>query len=211
MRLLVKRGFNILELVVGMSVLLAFLTMSYLTLAQGVRFVKETDTYAYPQKESAVLVRRLSEELSNSHERWVIPGLKSGSIRFLSAENLDKQTTKLDFDTVSGKPIWKKWVCYHWNSTQQAVTRYELGLSPTTASLTNEPDPGYLPDEFPTIPNISKRVVGRNIVDFKILPSGTSQHTLTVTAEKLVPIANKNPERVRVTLTATVVILNQDQ
>lgn len=212
MRLLVRRAFSLMELMLGMSVLSAFLVMTYFTLAQGIRYVKETDSYAYPQKEGAVLVRKLSEELSNSHERWVIPGLGSGSIRFLSAESPETQASTLEFNASSGRIVWKKWVAYVWNPTQQRVTRYEMPLSPTTSDLTNEPDPGILPDEFPTQPNLRSRVVGRNIVDFRILPSGTSQHTLTVTAEKQVPVATRGkiPERVRVTMTATVVVLNQD-
>ena len=195
-----------------MSIVLLFLALSYFTLAQGVRYVKETDTYAYPQKEGAVLVRRLSEELSNSHERWVIPGLQAASMRFLSAENPDNQTTRLDFDTVTGRPIWKKWVCYFWNPTTKEVTRYEVPLAPATSILTNEPNPNYLPDTFPTLSNARRRVVGRDIVDFKVVPSGTSQHSITVTSEKRVAVASRKstPERVRVTLQATVVILNQD-
>lgn len=212
MRLLVKRAFSLLELMVGMAVLVSFLSMTYFTLAQGVRYVKETDSYAYPQKEGAVLVRKISEELANSHERWVIPGLSSGSIRFLSAENPETQVSTLDFNASSGSIIWKKWVAFVWNPTLQAVTRCELPLSPTTSDLTTEPDPGYLPDEFPTLPNVRKRVVARNIVDFRIVPSGTGQHTLTVTSEKQVPVASRGnkPERVRVTMSATIVILNQD-
>ena len=212
MRLLVKRAFSLLELIIGMAVLTAFLAMTYFTLAQGVRYVKETDSYAYPQKEGAALVRKISEELANSHERWVIPGLNSGSIRFLSAENPETQASTLDFQPSTGQIIWKKWVAFVWNPTAQTVTRYELPLSPTAFDLTNEPDPGYLPDQFPTLPNLRKRVVGRNIVDFKIIPSGTSQHTLTVTSEKQVPVSARgnSPERVRVTMSATIVVLNQD-
>ncbi len=212
MRLLVKRAFSLLELIIGMAVLTAFLAMTYFTLAQGVRYVKETDSYAYPQKEGAALVRKISEELANSHERWVIPGLNSGSIRFLSAENPETQASTLDFQPSTGQIIWKKWVAFVWNPTAQTVTRYELPLSPTAFDLTNEPDPGYLPDQFPTLPNLRKRVVGRNIVDFKIVPSGTSQHTLTVTSEKQVPVSARGnkPERVRVTMSATIVVLNQD-
>jgi len=212
MRILVRRGFSILELMVGMSIVLLFLSISYFTLAQGVRYVRETDTYAFPQKEGAVLVRKLSEELSNSHERWVIPGLQAASVRFLSAENPDNQTTRLDFDAVTGRPLWKKWVCYAWNSITKQVSRYEVPLAPTTANLTNEPNPNYLPDVFPTLSNARRRVVGRDIVDFKVVPSGTSQHTVTVTSERLIPVASRKttPERVRVTLRATVVILNQD-
>lgn len=212
MRLLVRRAFSLMELMIGMSMLSAFLAITYFTLAQGVRYVKETDSYAYPQKEGAVLVRKLCQELSNSHERWVIPGLNSGSIRFLSAESPETQVNNMEFHSSSGLLIWKKWVAYVWNPTQRQVTRYEMPLSPTTSDLTSEPDPGILPDEFPSLPNLRKRVVGRNIVDFKILPSGTSQHTLTVTAERQVPVSTRGtiPERVRVTMSATVVVLNQD-
>lgn len=211
MRLLVRRAFSLLELMVGMSIVLLFLAVSYFTLAQGVRYVKETDTYAYPQKEGTVLVRKLSEELSNSHERWVIPGLQAASIRFLSAENPDNQSSRLDFDAVTGRPVWKKWVCYLWDSTTKQVTRYEVPLTPATAALTNEPAPSYLPDTFPTLSNARRRVVGRDIVDFKVVPSGTSQHSITVTSERQVAVSSrKTPERVRVTLQATVVILNQD-
>lgn len=212
MRLLVRRAFSLLELVLGMAVLMAFLAMTYFTLAQGVRYVKETDAYAYPQKEGAVLMRRLSEELSNSHERWVIPGLNAGSIRFLSAEAPETQTSPIQFNNSNGRIIWKKWVAYVWDPTQAQVTRYEMPLSPTTSDLTTEPDPGTLPDEFPTLPNLRKRVIARNIVDFKVIPSGTSQQTVTITSEKQVPVATRGtkPERVRVTMQATVVILNQD-
>lgn len=212
MRLLVKRAFSLMELMIGMAVLTAFLAMTYFTLAQGIRYVKQTDSYAYPQKEGAVLVRRLSEELGNSHERWVIPGLNSGSIRFLSAENPETQSSMLQFSASSGRIIWKKWVAYVWDPTLQTVTRYEMPLTPTTSDLTSEPDPGTLPNDFPTVPNLRKRIVGRNVVDFKIMPSGTSQHTMTVTTEKQVPVSTRGtiPERVRVTMSATVVILNQD-
>ncbi|ODT64291.1 hypothetical protein ABS71_13405 [bacterium SCN 62-11] len=207
-----RRAFSLLELVLGMAVLMAFLTVTYFTLAQGVRYVRETDSYAYPQKEGAVLLRKLSEELANSHERWVIPGLEAASIRFLSAEGPETVPSKLEFNNSTGRIIWKKWVSYVWDPAKSLVTRYEMPLSPTTSDLTTEPDPGTLPDEFPTLPNLRKRVVGRNIVDFKVVPSGTSQQTLTVTSEKQVPVSTRGtkPERVRVTMQATVVILNQD-
>lgn len=44
MRLLVKRAFSLLELIIGMAVLTAFLAMTYFTLAQGVRYVRLSTT-----------------------------------------------------------------------------------------------------------------------------------------------------------------------
>ncbi len=213
MRLLVnRRGFNLLELALAMSMLVAFMILTHMTLFHGIGFVQQTDSYTYPQKEGAVLLRRIREELSNGHEKWVVLGSNAASIRFLSAQNPEPQAPRLDFDSTNGRLFWKKWVCFLWQSTSQQVLRMELALDSPTSNLTNEPDPSPLPDEFLTTSNVRQRRLARGIVDFEILPSGPGKYTVRLTAQRLVPVSSRRstPERVQVHLETTVAILNQD-
>jgi len=207
-----RRGFSLIELILAMSMLLGFLVITHMTLYQGTRYVKETDTYAYPQKEGSVVLRKLRDELSNSIDRWAIPGANAGSIRFLSANAVLAQTPHLDFDPVTGDLVWKKWVTYLWNPTAETITRYELPLQTPTSVLVSEPSPTVIPDDFPTQPGVRSRCLARGINFFQILPSGNGRWLISLTAEKQVSVSSRRnrPERVRVNFETTAVILNTD-
>jgi prepilin-type N-terminal cleavage/methylation domain-containing protein len=209
----VRRGFNLLELVIAMAMLLGFLVIILMTLHRGGRFVQETQSYGLPQKEGAVILRKLRDELSNSHRRYVILGENGASIRFLSLENPSNQVSRLEFDNLSGLPIWKKWVAYAWNSEDREVMRFEVPLDVPTSRLDHEPPPNLLPTELSTHPRCTTRTMARGVTNFEILRTGNAKYTILTEIEQEVSVSTRRnrPERVKVIFDTTVVILNDDE
>lgn len=201
-----------LELIISMTILLSFLVVITLTLMKGQRFVQETQGYAFPQKEATILLRKFREELTNSFRKFIVIGEQGASIRFLSMENPSHQVRRIEFHSITGAPIWKKWVSFAWNSENREVSRHEVPLDSPTHLLFNEPPPNMLPSEFPAHPQCRSRVLARGVSDLEILRIGNGQYQIRTQVERQVSVSSSRTtgERVRVNMEATVVILNDD-
>lgn len=205
-----QRALTLLEILLVAGGTLLTLVLVAMVMQQSNRFARETQAYVQPQRDTTVLLKRLGDELANSSRTWIQTGAGSASVRFLSAQPANNQGGNVSFDPTTGALLWRKWVCYIWDSNRQEVTRYELSLATPTGNLSDEPAPAPICNDFPAYPRVRSQVVGREITAFEVAPENLASYTVKMTAHALtgVPGKGQTPAEASVSAQSTITILN---
>jgi prepilin-type N-terminal cleavage/methylation domain-containing protein len=200
-----RRGFTIVEVIICSVMMLVLLLGVYAMLTNGTRYARQTEAYAYAQREGVLVARALTNEVSNSVKNSAYTG--SGWFEFLSGEPPDG--SGLAFDPISGKIIWRKWVGYYYRASDRTLVRAEIPLTtPTSVAAPLPEPPGSPPTDF--INAAIQRVVGHSLDSFTAAVSsqGYWDFTIVTSYQAAVPGSQDQTKTARVTLVSRVHILN---
>jgi hypothetical protein len=192
--------------VVLMGGLLTLVTMYFV---RGQRYAVDTETYSTVQRNTAVVLRKVSSDLyaATSKQLDVSPG--EDAIWFLSSRPTAPDQPDLDFNLTTGKIFWRKWVCYYFDAPTERVIRAELALDTPDSELLAPPARPLSAGFFQTSPDVERQPVGRHVQAFRV--SRTSSGVfVSVRTHAEAPLTNSNGQdrQVEVHLSSEVTMLN---
>ncbi|MBM3466208.1 MAG: type II secretion system protein [Armatimonadetes bacterium] len=203
-----RRGFTVLEMIIVAVIVLGLLIIVCTFLQRGSHYTRETEAYAYAQREATSFVRRLSDEMSNSVDKWIEYG--PGYVIFLSPLPPDGAGRAVIFDPASGDLTWQKWVCYFQSAADRTIRRAEIRLDAATANLTTEPNPIPTLATFQSLPENRREVAARSVEAFSITGAGLASYGFSVSTRATAAIATATDaqKQVEITLNSQVTVLN---
>ena len=204
------RGIRLIEAIVVLGMLLFILAGVFLLLHSGQRYTRETEAYSAAQQQASSVVRGLTVELGQSVSRFTKYG--PGYIIFLSSRAPETSGgPDFEFDPASGRLVWKKWVCYYHDATENQNLRAEIPLDTATADLAAEPTPVSVDPTPYQDPGVTKRIVGRGITNFTITGATGSAYDFEVISRVMaaVPAKDDDYKVVEITLGSRVTMLNE--
>lgn len=125
------------------ALLLAILMTSlYFVLVGGLRHHRLTGAQQEAQQEAMVGMRRISAELTNTHQGAFTHGIKPvGYVIFISAdEPLPVSPGNWTYENGT-QLLYKKWVCFFHDPVKSELRRSEIGLKLPSASPSTLPIP----------------------------------------------------------------------
>ncbi len=161
---------SIAEVLVVASLFFGLLALVVLFFVRGNRLAVRSEMFGRVQNEAILLTRALSRDLYQSTWEWT--QWDDGQLIFLSSRPLSANAGSepaVEFESGTGRVIWKKWVAYILDDETGRVLRYEEPMSPPRADLTGVTSPFELAD-LSDLEQSQMRVVARQISSF--VPEG---------------------------------------
>jgi prepilin-type N-terminal cleavage/methylation domain-containing protein len=203
----VKRGFSIIETVLVMSILSTLLMLVAFFFVRARHFTSDAETYSRVQRQANLSLRRITDDLTSASKTW--HQYFGTSVVFLSTEPNNATDPRLEFDSATGKVLWKKWVCYYYDASQRSIIRSEIPLQTPVSDLTTKPLPNVDLVDFESAPAQKRRQIARDVKLFDVTGTGDS-FIISVTCEATSPVPGRqqSDKMVEVTVTTEVNLLN---
>ncbi len=205
-----SQGLTLLEAVLVFALMMGLMLLITAFFIKGQRYATASETYGSTQRQATILLGRMVDELHKASRLHMMVGSSNdeiAAISFADPEGASAGQPEVQFDTSTGRLVWKKWVAFYHDEPTRQVRRVETPLPSTTTDLAAAPTP--LPD-FPTLrSNPQAKPIGQDVRDFEVGLTATGA-SLTVTVAKQVPLSMlKEAEKdVSVTVRMDVHMLN---
>lgn len=158
MRTTRPRGFTLVELATHTSLLLIVLGIAYSGLVLSQRYYSHSEASVRVQEQAMLAVRRMVSELGSAKAAGVRHD--ADGLVFVTAR---KRDGRVDYDPVTGDPVWQTLVCYY--AAEGALVRKSR---PLTAS-TELPDPLPTPLELRNDPSLGTETAARGVEALVVL------------------------------------------
>ena len=202
-----QRAFTILEALLVMALVGSLLTLVAMYFSRARHYTSDTETYSHVQSEANLALRRLTDAFYKGTVEW--DQYYGDSVIFLSSERLTPSEPELEFDTATGKIVWKKWVCFYYDAANQSIIRAEQPLDSPTSNLLTQPAPAVSPDYFRTEPSLKRKPIAQDVTSFIISGTGVSYDvTVTCQAKSPVPRKSEDDKIIEVSVSTEVFLLN---
>lgn len=183
------RGVTLLEAVIVFSLMAGLMTLVTMFFVRGQRYTIATETYATVQRQATAVLGRITDEMYKGARRQMVVGTDNRDVVFLSFSPVDPagpEEPAVQFESTTGRLVWKKWVAFTYDESSKEVRRVEVPLaSPVTdlaVPVVPEPD-------LPALRTSSTaRPIGRDVSRFEVYPSAGGV-SVSVTVGRLMPVA----------------------
>ena len=201
------RGFTILETVLVMSILSGLMLLVTIFFSRARHYTSETETYSRVQRQANICIRKLADAFYSASRKYT--QYYGNSVIFLSSDPVQSTDPRLEFDPLTGKIMWKKWMLFAHDAAKEEVYSEQVPLDSPTAELLNLPAPDVDLPYFASNALATRRIVARNVKDFNVQGTGVS-FIVTVTCEDSAPVPGRtdNDKIVEVSVTSEISLLN---
>ncbi len=167
-----RAGFTLTEIAVVFSLLLTLLALMAMYFVKGQQYVSDIDAYSTLQRETAVALQRVCDQLARTTPRYlhaenhVQSSDPPSYVYCLSPTPNTPGDPLVEFGGPRHQVIWKKWIGFFHDSAKQEIVFVEIPLTPPTFSLVSQPTPAISYSSLVTAPR--PRTVGRRIAEFAV-------------------------------------------
>lgn len=160
-----RRGFTLLEVMVYGLLLGIMMTAMYLLLRTTLGFMRETNATASLQASAQRTAVKITTELAQAHKGVgnIVANVEPSGIVFLSPRPGSGSTM---YDN-AGNQLWRQWVCYYYDDTNNRIMRGEINLPTPT---TTPPSCPYTVLNFTGLPG--NKMVADKVTGFSVTLSG---------------------------------------
>ena len=202
-------GFTLIEAAIVFALMAALMTLVSMYFVRGQRYQADTETYATVQKNSSVVLRKVTSDLYTGTVKEMQVSPAEDAVWFLSSRPNGPDQPFLQFDAKTGKIVWRKWVCYYYDSVGKALVRAEVPLDPPDSELLMPPTPAVSLAFFQTSPSVTKQPVGRRVNEFRVGRT-TKGVIVSLSTQAEAPLTNTeaNDRLVQVQISSEVTLIN---
>lgn len=185
-----SQGLTLLEAVLVFALMMGLMLLITAFFIKGQRYATASEAYGSTQRQATILLGRIVDELHKASRLHLMVGPSNDEIAAISFADPEGTGTgtgqaEVQFDTSTGRLVWKKWVAFYHDEPSRQVRRVETPLPSTTTDLAAAPTP--LPD-FPSLrSNPQAKPIGQDVRDFEVGLTATGA-SLTVTVAKQLPL-----------------------
>jgi hypothetical protein len=124
-----NRAASLIEMVIATSIMAIVAMLGFTVLVQGARYLRLNEMAVEAQKSGLLLMSKVHAELQSSDQAHF--RIDPDGIVFPSPFKADGGT---EYDPTTHKILLQSWVCYHYDSQRQTVTRRQLAIHPASAT-----------------------------------------------------------------------------
>lgn len=162
-----RSGFTLIEAAIVLALTAALLALLAMYFVRGQRYAADTETYATVQRQSSIVLRKLTSDLATGAYQHLDTSPDGDAVWFLSSGPTAEGQPYVEFREENGKIFWKKWVCYYFDAASGTVMRAEQPLASPDSELLAPPSPAADVETFRTSPAVARQPVGRQISRFR--------------------------------------------
>lgn len=202
-----SKGVTVVELAVVMALLGGLMSLVALFMKQGRDYASETEVYSRVQRSATRALRSITDDLYKATESSF--NCYGDSAIFLSSRGFDSGEPSIEFHPSTGRVLWRTWVSYYHDATNETVVRADLPLSRPISEPGEVPAPSVGPETFRTQASIRRAPVAKNVTALEIVrPGQTVMVRMTCRDES--PVSQPNPDNkvVEVTVYGEVHLIN---
>lgn len=203
------RGSSLIEVGLVFTLLAGLLTLVAIFFVRGQRYATDTETYATVQRNSAMVLRKVTSDLAASTLQLMESSPSEDAVWFLSSRPAAPTDPYMEFNPTTGKIMWRKWVCYYHDAATQSVIRAEMPLDEPESEFLVAPARGVSLGFFQTSPDVVRQPVGQRVSFFRTVRTGnTVQVSLITQAEAPLTNSTAQDRLVEVRISSDVTLVN---
>lgn len=151
------KGFTLLEVLISAALMGIVAALGFAILIKGAQYLRVNQSAIDAQKDGLLLLTQLHGDLQTTDQQLLL-STPQGAV--FPSPYKDNGTT--EFDPVTQKLMWQRWVCYAYDTATLKVTRHEMPISPADAT------PGAPPAPAAFLPQAGSKLLASEVSVFRV-------------------------------------------